>query len=193
MALTYTVSDFTDASVISATDLNSRFNDISTKFGTIVNSDISSSAAISVTKLSANYEHMLVTLTYSGVTALATGVLRLVPIPDDGKGDWTVTTAELVCTDVGDSTGQIRVDWGRYTAGTWGATSTVVSAVAINSDDSGDNTSGAQALTVNSATLTSGTHRALALYGVAAGTGVLSAVTDQLVVTLLLKRVIANG
>jgi hypothetical protein len=201
MALTYSTSDATTGSTIAAADINSRFDDIKSKFnGGVVNGDISNNASISISKLDANYEHMLVNLHVGGVNTTdyvwpAVGtVVRVVPLPDDGKGNWTVTAAELVCNDVGADDAQVRIDWGRYTSGTWGATSTVVSSVAINSDDSSTDTAGHQTLSINTAALAAGTHRCLAMVSGAAGTNtILTADTSFISVSLHLKRQIANG
>lgn len=201
MALTYAVSDFAAGGTIVAADINSRFDDVKSKFnGGIVNADVAIAAAISVDKLDANIEHMLVQFHVGNVGATDfvwpanNTIVRAIPIPDDGKGNWIVSAAEMVCSDVGADDSQVRFEWGRYTTGTWGVTATIVSAVAINSDDSGANTSGHQTLTINSSTLTAGTHRCLAMVSAAAGTtATFDTVDSFLCASFHLYRKIANG
>ncbi len=201
MPLTYTVSDAVTGGIVTASDVNSRFDDVKSKFNSnIVNADISSNAAISVDKLDANYEHMLLTFHVGNVGATdfvwpAVGtIVRAFPIPDDGKGSWSVSAAEKVCSDVGADDSQVRFEWGRYTTGTWGVIATVVTAVAINSDDSAANTSGHQTLAIASATLTAGTHRCLAMVSAAAGTtATFDTVDSFLSASFHLYRKIANG
>ena len=200
MALTYTTSDATAGSTITASDLNSRFDDVKTKFNAgIVNGDISSSAAISVDKLDAQYEHMLLQFFMKGVNTTdavwpaAGSVVQAIPIPDDGKGNWIISAAELVSTDVGADTAQVRFEWGRFVSGVWTVTSTPVTAVVLNSDDSGIDTAGQQTLTIASATLAAGTHRSLGM--VSAVTDATFLTTDQSFISASfhLYRKIANG
>lgn len=201
MPLTYTTSDLTTGATTSASDLNSRFDEIKSKFNAgIVNGDISTAAAISVDKLDAKYEHLLINFLHKGpgqTTAplwpAANTVIAAIPIPNDGKGNWVISAGELVCSDVGSDDAQVRFEWGRYVAGVWTVTSTPVSAVAINSDDSAANTAGHQTLTIASSTLTAGTHLCLAMVVAAQGTNTLSAVTDYLSASFKLHRKIANG
>lgn len=201
MALTYTTSDFTAGSTIVAADVNSRFDDIKSKFNAnIINADISTSAAISVDKLDANYEHMLVnffvqsTSTDDFVWPAANTIVQAIPIYNDGRGSWVVSGGTLVCSDCGANDSQVRFEWGRYTTGTWGVVTTVVSAVAINSDDSSTDTAGQQALTIAAGTLTAGTHYSLAMVSAAAGAvDTLSTAYSFLSASFKLYRKIANG
>jgi hypothetical protein len=201
MPLTYTTSDAVTGTTVVAADVNSRFDEVKSKFAAgIVNGDISTAAAISVDKLDAQYEHMLVPFhmnnvgTTDMVWPAAGVVIMAIPIPNDGKGAWTVSAAELVCSDVGADDSQVRFEWGRYTAGTWGVTTTVVSAVAINSDDSAANTAGHQSLTIASGTLAVGTHRCLAMVSAAVGTtATFDAVDSYIAASFHLYRKIANG
>lgn len=200
MPLTYTTSDMVTGGTVVAADLVSRFDEVKSKFNAgIVNGDISTSAAISVDKLDAQYEHMLVSFDVAAFGATdyvwpASGVvIRALPIPNDGKGDWVISAGELVCSDVGADTAQVRFEWGRYVAGVWTVTSTPVSAVVINSDDSTTDTSGHQSLTIASATLSAGTHRCLAMVSAAADATLTTASDSFLCASFKLYRKIANG
>lgn len=200
MPLTYTTADFVASTAMTAANLNAHFADVKAKFAAgIVNGDIATNAGISVSKLSANKEHMIVKLALHGpkqTTAplwpVAGVMVDSVMIPDDGKGNWTITAGGLMCHDVGNDDAQVRFEWGRYVAGVWTVTSTPVASVAINSDDSGVNTAGQQTLTIASSTLTAGTHRQLAMMVTAQGTGTLTNVTDHMAATFLLSRTIST-
>lgn len=193
MALVYSSDDAVASTAYSALALNTRFNDIKAKFnGGIINEDISASANIAVSKLSASKEHMLVNLKFKGTWPAANTVVDVIPVINDSKGSWTIDGANLTCSDVGDDNAQLRIEWGRYVAGVWTVTSTPVSAVAINSDDSAGNTAGQQTLTLASSTIALGAHRGLALVSAAAGTNTLSAATDFISVTLQLSRAIST-
>ena len=203
MALTFTVADssFEAGDTIAGSDIVSRFDDVATKFNAgIVNADVSTTAAISIDKIDANIEHMLVTFHVGNVGATdfvwpAVGtVVRAFPIPDDGKGNWTISAGEMVCSDVGADDSQVRFEWGRYVTGTWTVTSTMVTAVAINSDDSAANTSGHQTLTLAATALAAGTHRCLAMVSGAAGTTATFDTADSfLSASFHLYRKVANG
>lgn len=135
---------------------------------------------------------MTVNLKFKGTWPAANTIVDIVPIINDSKGSWTLDGATLVCTDVGDDNAQLRIEWGRYVTGTWTVTSTPVSAVAINSDDSGSNTAGQQTLTLATSTIALGTHRGLALVSAAAGTNTLTGANDFISVTIQLSRTISS-
>ena len=122
---------------IDDTELEANFNALANKFaGNITNADISSTAAIDVTKLSASRSEMFVQLKYrfpdTGGTAFS-GLTDAVPcdvcaIPeDDAATSLSITNAQWVCNDTGSGTTTFDVRLGYYdSSGTFQTTSTLI-------------------------------------------------------------------
>lgn len=82
---------------------------IAAKFGNINNTDIQTGAGIDITKLSASYQYMPITV------QLATGAAAndvIVPVYNDGLGDWTVVGCQWVTLDNGDPSAVFKIEWG---------------------------------------------------------------------------------
>jgi len=116
--------------VVDADELNDNFSDIASKFGNIDNSDIKSGAGISIDKLSASYEYMVVPIAFkeTGGTGLtASRFLGSAPLYNDGKGTWTAVAYGWQTNDVGAMTGAIDYLWGYYeTTGSLNGSPTVI-------------------------------------------------------------------
>lgn len=199
-------------------EVEQNFEDIQSKFdGNIVNSDISTNASITIGKIETLYERMTVQLKFvtndDGTgTNLRTwsdlsggDIVDAVCLPGDGSdNDWDVVDASWVCNAVGAGSDAFRVEWGYYdnTAttgdGTWNTTSTPISATTIAQADSGGANTGNQGHPVDggSTTLTfdnSPNFRSLALIAnTAADTTCMDAMGDFLVVSITLRKAIAN-
>lgn len=197
MALTLTQDFSTKTGTIVASDFDDNFTDIQNKFnGNIVNADISTSAAIAVSKLAASKQHMFVTLSVKALASGWPGSTTLVdhaPIPGSvAQGNWTVEGVDWVCSDTGDGAGVFSVRWGDYdSSGAWVNTSTIVTtqtmsnAAAANDANHGECTVSGSTLTVSDST-----PRMLALMGTTASASTLSAETSNLAVTVHLSRTI---
>lgn len=211
MALTLTNITFSNPADKSEVEQN--FYDVQQKFnGGIVDADISSSAAISNSKLETRYERMTVQLKfmviYDGVDARiwsdfgANQVLDFVCLPGDGGDvDWTIETASWGCNAVGDGTAQFRLSYGYYDTDTggWSLTQTV-STVTITKSTSGGAGSGHQGVFITDANgavttlpfASSNNRTMLALTHFADGTAgnAMDDYGDQLTVAVTLKRAI---
>jgi hypothetical protein len=122
---TLTTSPATKAQV------ESNFTALANKFGSIVNADIDSSAAIDLSKLAASYEYITVPLVHetvgTGGLITANRVLAGTPLYNDGKGAWTAVAYSWYCKDVGAQTGSINLLWGYYeTTGSLNASPTTI-------------------------------------------------------------------
>lgn len=120
---------FTSGTVVDASDVNENFTAVSQKFGNIDNSDIKSGAGISVDKLSAQYEYMVVPLVHiSDATYEAAGTIFAgAPLYNDGKGTWTAVAYSWYTTDVGAQTAAFDLLWSYYeTTGSLNASPTVI-------------------------------------------------------------------
>lgn len=199
---------------IVSTQLDSNFSTLANRFGNIVNADISSSAAIDIDKLSAQYERLIVTLKVvtaidsaaatsvngyndASLSAVTTGIrLDYCPIPGDSSdANWSIYDVSWICTDTGDGATTVSVQWGYFDAvGAWQNSATVVSAITLanasvanDANDAHHVNSSATALDFNHGT-GGNTPRSLALVLGTVGTGTLSAEGSFLAVSILLRR-----
>ena len=110
------------ASTITKSELEANFTSIQSKFSAgIDNSDISTGAAIAVSKLAASKEYMTLTLESRGDgTGLDTDnqFRDMVPLPglSGNQSSWSLKAASWVCTDVGGGTATFDVEWAQYDA-----------------------------------------------------------------------------
>lgn len=110
--------------VVDPAQLNENFSAIVTKFGNIDNSDIKSGAGASIDKLSASYEYLPITVKITDGTAANE---TLVPLYNDGKGDWSVVAVQWATADTGTNgagaaIAVFKIEWGVYNgAATLGA------------------------------------------------------------------------
>ena len=198
---------------IVSTQLDSNFSTLGNKFGNIVNADIASGAAIDIDKLSAQYERMLVTLKVvttidsaaatsvnglndASLSAVTTGArLDYCPIPGDSSDtNWEIYDVSWICTDTGDGTTTVSVQWGYFDGtGAWVSSATSVSAItlanaAANNDanDAHHVNSSATTLDFNAGSVN--TPRSLALVLGTVGTGTLTAEGSFLAVSISMRR-----
>jgi hypothetical protein len=167
-------------------EVDSNFTTISSKFGAITNADIASSAAISVDKLSAQYEYTFIQLKDTATTATA-AIKDFVPIYNDGKGAWTVAGASYIMKDAGSTSPTFTIIFGYPTdaSTTFNTTTTVVAATTPTA--SAGNYRHAN-LTLNATTITpTSNNESLALNVTGAGTA-----SGALFISVLLKRKIAT-
>lgn len=134
MAVTLPYPSLASGAVISHTELNENFSTLANKFGSITNSDVAAAAALSIDKLSASYEYMVVKL--SGATTAA-AIVDYVPIFNDGKGSWTVSGVQYVLIDAGSANCAIRIQAGYYTdaSTTWNVTDNITAATTLTGTD----------------------------------------------------------
>lgn len=188
------------AGTVTRSVLNTIFASIVSKFsGGIDNTDISSAAAISPTKLSASNTDLWVHLPYYAravwPAVSATTPLAIVALPgQSGDADWVATDVTWVCNDIGTADGSFDVRYGGYDgAGLWvngGSITTGVVLTRLGGDATGNQGRSAR-LSVsipNGATVSS-----IALMSAGAGTGVVtSTTTGFLVVSVRLRRVLQS-
>lgn len=174
--------------------------------GGIDSSNLSATAGILQTQLAGAYEHLDVQLRYGTGTAIPTawpaaGRVAYETLPgltSDTGGDWTVTEIDWLCTDTGDATGTgaFSVLWGGYTGNplAWNTVSTVLASTTMaNGVGAGAQSANSAAITGLSVALTRQTYPCyLVLNATAAGANLLSAATDQIVVTVRCRRYIAS-
>ena len=205
MALTITNTTLSDT--IAKTEIQQNFSDVVNKFGNIDNTDIKSSAAIEITKLSASKEYMSIQLTKpavsgTGLAASVGDVWALAALPggsdDDDQANWKVAEIAWVCGDIGAGTGKVDVVFGGLTsAGAWDAGNDVVlyDDLTLAKMDAGAsaNTMGGGNLNVTSTTVSfnASSPRFFALLHVT--TDATACTTYPLVVTILLERDIQVG
>ena len=204
MALTITNTTLSDT--ITKTEIQQNFSDVVNKFGNIDNTDIKSSAAIAITKLSASKEYMSIQLTVpldsGGLAGSAGDVKALAALPggsdDDDQANWKVAEIAWVCGDIGAGTGKVDVVFGGLTsAGAWDAGSDVVlyDDLTLAKMDAGAsaNTAGGGNLNVT-ATTVSFNASAPRFFALLLDTADTTACTGfPLVVTILLERDIQVG
>lgn len=182
------------------TELDNNFSTLANKFGNITDADVSSSAAIGVTKLAAYYQEIVFTLQVlppavgsSWPAVGATTPLAFCGVPYTAATDeaWTVTDIAWVCTDTGTSAGQFEVRYGRYVGSTWTNYSTVTSsaitlanAAANNDANDGRQTGLSASLAVPSPI--DPCH--LVIVSAAVDAATLSAATSQLLVSVRARR-----
>lgn len=188
------------AGVISLDQINENFNAIQQH--EITDADISSSAALTVTKLAAYYVETFVQLIYhfnlqgadaAGWPAAAATPLDAVPMPgQSGDAAWTATDVTYVCSDVGSADGAFGVSYGSYDgSGAWVAAGNVLASQTIASP--GADGTGSQGRSSRlSVTIPNGsTVTSLALFCATQGTGLVSA-ASFLKVTVRLRRALMN-
>ena len=190
--------------VVNPTALEENFTAIAAKFGSIDNSDISSSAAIGLGKLAGRYDHLLINLRIdasilnTAVAGTDADYMAFVPVPDDGDGAWALDSIRWVCKDTGDGLAQVSLHWGYWAAGpTWSNTATLATAQAISNSIANNNSS--LTVSVSNMSVSGGFHRSIAIkravagtgYGTAGGGGIGLGV-DEFSVSLLLKRDISS-
>lgn len=181
---------FTSGTVVDASDVNENFTAVSQKFGNIDNSDIKSGAGISVDKLSAQYQYLPISVRLTDGTAAND---QLVPVYNDGKGDWTVVATQWATADTGTPAGTavVSIEWGVYngaaTPGAFTAASTI-DTVALAGDAIASQGVDTSPTTSTLAFGGAGVYRSLRFYvsTVDADCG------SPIYVTLLLKRKIAT-
>src|SRR3990167_3111592 len=153
MALTLTNTTLSNPA--SKSEVEANFTDIQNKFaGNIINADISSNAAIALSKLAASYERIALQFkvthhlydvaadyinaaTASSLSAVAGNtVLDAVPIPGNSSDtNWQISDVSWHCTDTGDGATTVRFEWGyRDAAGAWTVSSTPVANFAITAN-----------------------------------------------------------
>jgi hypothetical protein len=180
-----TPNTFTAGTAITASDMNENFDAISNwANGSIVNSDISTSAAIAVSKLAASKEHLI--LTFPTVTdTTSTGIKSYIPFINDNGGNWTPTKVQWLCTDPGSANAAFTIKYGLYTAGVWGG-SNVTAAVTVSGSD-GVATQGTNTSSPLGSALSVGTNNAFVLDITTGGTA-----SGGLWVSLFLSRTISS-
>ena len=110
------------AATISKSELEANFTSIQSKFSAgIDNSDISTGAAIAVSKLAASKEYLTLTLSTGGdAEGFDTDdqYRDYVPLPglSGNQNSWSLKAASWVCTGVGGGTGTFDVEWCQYDA-----------------------------------------------------------------------------
>lgn len=180
--------------------LNSILAAIVSKFsGGIDNSDISTAASITVTKLAASNCDLWVELPYLERGTVwpavsATTPLVAVPLPgQSGDTAWVATDVSWVCNDIGTADASFDVRYGHYDGtGVWvndGSITTGVVLTRLGGDGTGSQGRSAR-LSVsipNGATVTS-----IALMSAGAGTAVITGATGFLVVSVRLRRVLQS-
>lgn len=216
MALTLTNITLTNPA--DKSEIQENFTDIQNKFsGNIVNADISSSAAIAVSKLAATYQTMIVTLqarTIAGpvlptvarsgaenspasLSASTTNhMMDMVPLPGiSGDGSWTVSDASFYCSNSGTASGSFKVEYGYLAAGVFTEDgSDIIADTTITSD--GASIAVGAACTINSSTLAfsaNSPHYLVLAVGGTLGTAVMGTVGSMLTVSLTLTRQIQAG
>jgi hypothetical protein len=211
MALTLTHSTLTDPA--DRTEVEGNFTDVQNKFaGNIVNADISPSAAIDISKLSASYERLAIELrvfndgtVINGLTAATPDlediadetILDITPLPGDSSDtNWEIYDASWVCTDTGDGASKLRVEWGYYSStGVWTVTSTPISSFFISNANAANDANDAHQVNSSSTTLAfdaNSPHNLALVYDVvsAGAGGTLSAAGSFFKMIILLRRVI---
>lgn len=114
--MSLTLTNPTLAGVVDATDINENFADVTSKFGNIDNSDIKAAAGIALSKLAASYEYLPISVRLTDGTAANE---HLVPVYDDGKGNWTVVATQWATADTGTNgagaaVAVVTIQWGVY-------------------------------------------------------------------------------
>lgn len=208
MAVTLTYPTLT--STITKAEIETNFTDLANKFGSITNADISSSAAIDIDKLSAQYERMLVNFQVvndlathiNGIAAISLSAvttatrLQVIPIPGDSSDtNWAIYDVSWACSDTGNGATTVSVQWGYFdTVGAWTSSGTVVAAITLANANAAQDAN--DALPVNSSATTldfnhatgGNTPRSLALVLGTVGAGTMSNAGDYLTVSLSLRR-----
>lgn len=188
------------AGAVARATLNTILAAIVSKFsGGIDNSDVSASAAITPTKLSASNMEWTAHLIYTGAMAAwpavgATTPLVAIPMPgQSGDTSWVATDVSWVCNDAGDGAGSFDVRYGSFNgAGAWANAGSITTGVTIalagaaNTGNEGRSTRLSVSIP-NGADVTS-----IALMSAGAGVGVLSAATGFLCVSVRLRRVLQS-
>lgn len=130
-----TPNTFSAGTAAVAADVNANFTAINNwANGNIINSDISNDAAISVSKLAASKEHLL--LTFPVVTdTTATGIKSYIPIYKDNNGDWTAVYSQWLCTDPGSAPASYQLKWGYYSGASVLTSANIGSAVSVSGSD----------------------------------------------------------
>lgn len=181
--------------VVDPTPIEENFSSLATKFGNIDNSDIASSAGISLSKLAGRYEHLALQFNVpASFLSAGAGYKAWVPLPDDGKGDWSVVGASYYVEDSGSGDAIVSIEWGYRNASGWQITSTPIATETIpNLSVAQDNNNAT--MTVDSATLSNSPAqvRSLALRVTTVGTGYGTGSTDlRFYCTVFLKRDIST-
>jgi hypothetical protein len=117
-----------------STKIDQNFADVVSKFGAIDNSDISASAAIDISKLSANNFELIFPLSFSGTpTASGTVPIAVCGVPqDDTTSSYLTTAYDFVCM-VPPSAGvnTFKVEYGSWAVGNWVSAATVLGATTV--------------------------------------------------------------
>ena len=177
-------------------EVETNFDDVVNKFGTIGNEDIRASAGIELSKLAASYQEVWLDLQFfydsygawPGVAA--TTPLDAFPLPgSDADTAWVCTDVSWVCSDTGTTAGSFDVRYGAYVAGTWTNAGSIITAVSMPVVGAGNLGNQGRALEGGTVSLTqSATVRAIALMSAGVGVAVMNAATTFLKVSVCLKR-----
>ena len=191
--------DFSAQTAITGAELQAQFDVIRAQInGNLTETDISSTANIAPSQLQYEDQVRSFQLKLSSETGGAAfpapgTIIALCPIETlSGDETWTITDMQWVCSDTGDNTGQVKVQYGYFDtgAGLWSSLGDVSSTTTIAS--AVGNTGAQGSLSFASGTSytmsVSGTIRSLALVVVTSGAAQLSAAYDSLVVNITAKR-----
>jgi hypothetical protein len=182
-------------------EVETNFDDVVNKFGTIGNEDIRASAGIELSKLAASYQEVWFDLlwhqglavggaNWSAVGVSATTPLDHFPLPgSDADTAWVATDVSWVCTDTGSVAGSFDIRYGAYVAGTWTNAGSIITAVSMPVVGAGNLGNQGRALGGGTVSLTqSATVRAIALMSAGVGVAVMNAAATFLKVSVCLKR-----
>ena len=185
------------ATTITKAELESNFTTIQNKFNAgIDNTDIKSSAAIDVSKLSASKEYVSINLYNSGYTWGSAGAtIAITPLPglSGSQANWTLVDAGWFVSDQGSAAGTIDVALAYYnSSGVLTDVSVLIDeeSMTVNSGGDGAGSAGDATLDATSVAYDGSNTRLFVLrQGATVGTGVLNS-AGQIGVTLLLERVL---
>lgn len=190
LALTTSLS-----ATITKSELESNFTTIQNKFNAgIDNTDIKSSAAIDISKLSASKEYVTINLYNSAYTWGSAGAtIAIAPLPGQSgsQANWTLVDAGWFVSDNGSAAGTIDVALAYYnSSGVLTDTSVLINEESMTVSGGGDGTGNAGDATIDASAVAyhgSDTRLFVLRQGATTGTGVLNA-AGFIGVTLLLER-----
>lgn len=211
MALTITTPTLSTSFTSTQQDTNNA-DIVSYVNGGLTNANISSSAAIAITKLANQYQEVWMTLMWRAAgagagpgTAAWTAVadpanvtiaeLRaqciVVPLPgSDADTPWVATDVTWTCSDAGSAAGAFQLSYGALNAGgtVWVRSGSILATgtMTVTTDNNGAKGRGLEGGSVSITQAT--TVRDIALVPLTTGTGVMSNAGDFLSVTVALRR-----
>lgn len=177
-------------------EVETNFDDVANKFGTIGDEDLRAAAGIQLSKLAASYQEVWFDLNFyfdsygAWPVAVATTPLDAFPLPgSDADTAWVCTDVSWICSDTGTTAGSFDVRYGYFNAGTWANSGSIITAVTMPVVGAGNLGNQGRALEGGSVALTqSASVRAVALMSAGAGVAVMNAATTFLKVSVCLKR-----